>query len=91
MPVTAMQVGIMRALVQQRRVPVSVTMGLADRIGRRMVVVMVDVMHLAMLMLEWGIRVVMIVRPGEVKIDANPHQQRGTAPRQKGGGQGCCR
>ena len=69
--VAVMQVGIVRMLVQKPRVPVSVAMRLA---GRRVLVLVMDVMHVAMFMLERFMQMLVVVRLREVQIDADPHQ-----------------
>ena len=69
--VAVMQVRIVRMLVQKPRVPVSVAMRLA---GRRVLVLVMDVMHVAMFMLERFMQMLVVVRLREVQIDADPHQ-----------------
>ena len=76
MPVTVMQIRIMRMLVQNPRMPMPVAMRFSSRIGRCMVVLVVDVMHVAMLMLEKLMQVFVVVRLGEVEIYPNAHEQR---------------
>ena len=71
-----MQVRIVRMLVQKPRVRVPVAVRLAGRRVGRMLVLVMDVMHVAMLMLERLMQMLMIMRLGEVQIDANAHQQR---------------
>ena len=75
MPVTVMQVRIMRMLVQNLRVPVPVAMGLSVRIIRHVIVLVMDVMHVPMLVLERLVKVLVLVRLGKMQIDANPHKQ----------------
>jgi len=69
-----MQVGIVRMLVQKPRVPVPVAMRLAGRRVRRVLVLVMDVMHVAMFMLERFMQMFVVVRLREVQIDADPHQ-----------------
>ena len=63
----------MRMLMQNPRVPVPVAMRLSARIGRRMIVLVMAIVHVAMLMFERLMHVLVVVRLGEVQIDANPH------------------
>jgi hypothetical protein len=72
--VAVMQVGIVRMLVQKPRVPVPVAMRLAQRRVRRVLMLVMDVMHVAMFMLERFMQMLVVVRLGEVEIDADPHQ-----------------
>ena len=72
--VAVMQVGIVRMLVQHPRVPVPVAMRLAGRRIRRVLVLVMDVMHVAMFMLERFMQMLVVVRLREVQIDADPHQ-----------------
>src|SRR6266850_1061878 len=51
-------------------------MRLRGRIARLMFMLMVDVMHVPVLMLERLMQMLVLVRFGEVQIDADPHQQR---------------
>ena len=78
MVVPVMQVRIMRMLVQKPRVPVPVAMRLAGRRARPVLMLVMDVMHVAMLMLERLMEMLVLVRLGKVQIDPNPHQQRRT-------------
>src|SRR5437879_4667947 len=75
MLVTVMQIRIMRMLVQNPRVPVSVAMRLPGRIVGRMLVLVVDVMYMTVLMLERLMVVFMVVRLSQVQIDADHHEQ----------------
>jgi hypothetical protein len=52
MLMTVMQIRVMRMLVQNQRMPVPVAVGLSGQIGRCMVVLVVDVMHVPMFVLE---------------------------------------
>src|SRR5215468_199471 len=76
MLMAVMQVGIVRMLVQKPRVSVPVAMRLTRRRFRRMLMLVMDVMHVAMFMLEWFMQMLVVVRLGEVQINANAHQQR---------------
>ena len=62
-------------LVQNSRMPVPMAMRLVGRRGRVLMLVM-EVMHVAMFMLERFMQMLVVVRLGEVQIDANAHQQR---------------
>ena len=75
MPVTVMQVRIMRVLVRKVRVSVPVAMRLSDRIARCVIVLVMDVMHVPMLVFERLVQVLVLVCFGPVQIDANPHEQ----------------
>jgi len=70
-----MQVRIMRMLVQNLRVLVPVAMGLSVRIIRHVIVLVMDVMHVPMLVLERLVKVLVLVRLGKMQIDTNPHKQ----------------
>jgi hypothetical protein len=74
MMMTVMQVRIMRMLVQDSRVLMPVTMRLSHRIGQCVLVLVVDVVHVPVLMLEGLMQVLVIMGLGEVQIDADPHQ-----------------
>ena len=63
-------------LMQKPRVSVRVAMRLPGRIARRMFMLVVDVMHVPVLMLERLMQMLVVVRLGEVQIDADPHEQR---------------
>jgi len=63
-------------LVQNSRMPVPMAMRLVGRRVRRVLMLVMEVMHVAMFMLEWFMQMLVVVRLGEVQIDANPHQQR---------------
>ena len=89
-----MKVRIVRMLVQNPRVPVPVAMRLTRRRVRRVFMLVMDVVRVAMFMLERFMQMLVVVRLGEVQIDANAHQQRrahderGSASRQTAGAQG---
>jgi hypothetical protein len=72
--VAVMEVRIVRMLVQNPRVPVPMAMRLARRRARRMFMLVMDVMHVAMFMLDRLMHMLVIVRLDEVQIDAHPHQ-----------------
>jgi hypothetical protein len=74
---SVMQVRIVRMLVQNPRVPVPMAMRLAGRRVRRMFVLVMDFMHVAMFMLKRVMQMLMIMRLGEVQI----HTDRPAAPR----------
>ena len=61
MLVTMMQVRVMRMLVQNPRVPVPVAMGLPARIGRRVVVLVMDIVDLSLLVLERLMQVLLVM------------------------------
>ena len=61
-----MQVGIVRMLVQKPRVPVPVAMRLTRRRVRRVLMLVMDVVHVAMFMLERFMQMLVVVRLGEV-------------------------
>ena len=63
-------------LVQHPRVPVPVAMRLTRRDVRRVLMLVMDVVHVAMFMLERVMQMFVVMRLGEVQIDADPHQQR---------------
>jgi len=74
--VPVMQVGIVRMLVQKPRVPVPVAMRLTRRRVRSVFMLVMDVVHVAMFMLERLMQMLVVVRLGEVQINTNAHQQR---------------
>jgi len=57
-------------------VPVRVAVRHHGRIARLMFMLMVDVMHVPVLMLERLMQVLMVVSLCQVQIDADSHQQR---------------
>src|SRR6516165_11744343 len=71
-----MEVRIVRVLVQHPRVPVPVAMRLTRRRVRRVLMLVMDVVHVAMFMLERFMQMLVVVRLGEVQINSNAHQQR---------------
>ena len=74
MLVPVMQVRIMRMFVQKPWVPVPVVMRLAGRRARPVLMLVMDVMHVPVLMLERFMQMLVVVRLREVQIDADPHQ-----------------
>ena len=77
MLVAVMQVRIMRMLVQKPGVCVPMAMRLAGRCVGRVRMLVMNIVHVAMLMLERLMQMFVLVRLGEVQIDANAHQQSG--------------
>ena len=77
MLVTVMEIRVMRMLVPNPQVAVPVAVGLFARIGRLMVVLVMDIVDVAMLVLERLMQVLVVMRLGKVQIDANPHEQCG--------------
>src|SRR6516165_9095421 len=75
MLVTVMEVRVMRMLVPNPQVPVPVAVRLSAWIGVSMVVLVMDIVDVAMLVLERLVQVLVVMRLGEVQIDANPHEQ----------------
>src|SRR6516165_6035362 len=75
MLVTVMEVRVMRMLVPNPQVPVPVAVRLSAWIGVSMVVLVMDIVDAAMLVLERLVQVLVVMRLGEVQIDANPHEQ----------------
>ena len=71
------QIGIMRVLVDERQVAMGMAVRLAPRIVRPMRVLMVRVMGVAVLVLERLVPVLVLMRLGEVQIEADRHQQPG--------------
>ena len=78
MLVTVVEIRVMRMPVPNPQVAVPVAVGLSVRIGRRMVVLVMDIVDVTMLVLERLVQVLVVMRLGEVQIDANPHEQCGT-------------
>lgn len=72
MPV--MQVGKVRVPVDQRRMGVYMRMRFARRIVRRMRMLMVFVMHMAMAVRDGIVRVFVLVPFGQMQPDADGHQ-----------------
>jgi len=72
MLMTVMPVGVMQMLMPNPRVPVPVAMRLSGRIGRCMVVPVMDIVHMAMFMSERLMQVLEVVHLGEVQMDATP-------------------
>ena len=66
MLVAVMQIGIVRMLVPNPRVPVQMAMRLTRRRVRRVLMLVMDVMHVAMFMLDRFMQMLVVVRLGEV-------------------------
>jgi len=75
MPVV--QIRIVRVLVQERRMAMPVRMGLARRIVGAVLVPVMLVMHMAVVMFEDLVRVLVLVHLGQMQIDAKHHERRG--------------
>ena len=69
-----MQVGIMRVLVDETAMLVRMTVRFADRIGRRMRVPMMHVMHMPVLVKERVVHVLVLVFFGEMQIHPRRHE-----------------
>ena len=69
-----MEVRIVLMLVQNPRMPVPVAMRLTRRDVRRVLMLVMDVVHVAMFMLERVMQMFVVMRLGEVQIDANAYQ-----------------
>ena len=76
MLMAVMQVGIVRMLMQKPRVHVPVAMRLTRRCVGRVLMLVMNIVHVPMLVLEWLMQMRMVMRLSEVQIDANPHQHR---------------
>ena len=76
--VAVVQVGIMRVLVHDPRVPVRVAVRLSGRIIPGMPVLVVGVVHMPVLVLERLMHVLVVMRLHEMQVDPDPHQHRGT-------------
>ena len=61
MPVAVMHVRVVWMLVQDPRVPVPVAMGLPARIGRRVVVLVMDIVDVSLLVLERLMQVLLVM------------------------------
>ena len=83
MPVLMMQVRPMRMGMDLRLMPVGMGMGLARRIAREMLMLVMCVMHMAVRMLHRLVHVGMDMAFGEVKPCANGHQQSGKHQRDR--------
>src|SRR5438046_1174849 len=71
------QIGIMRVLVDERQVAMPMRVRLALRVARSMPVLVVRVMGMAVLVLERLVPMLVLMRLGEVEIEADRHQQPG--------------
>jgi hypothetical protein len=76
MLVAVMQVRIMRMLVQKLRVCVPVAMRLAGRRVGRVPMLVMNIVHVPMFMPQRLMQMLVVVRLGEVQIDADAHEQR---------------
>jgi hypothetical protein len=77
MPVTVMQIRIVRMAVPQAGVAMSVRMWLAGRIVWPMHVLMVLIVHVPMFVLNLLVQMIVFVPFHQVEIEADPHQHRG--------------
>ena len=71
MPVV--QIGVMRMTVDQPRVRMNMAMRLAAGIAIRVRVMVVQIVHMAMLVLDRLVRMRMLVPLGEMKIEPERH------------------
>ena len=78
MLMAVMQVGIVRMLMQKPQVHVPVAMRLTRRCVGRVLMLVMNIVHVPMFMLQQLMQMLMVVRFSEVQIDANPHQHRRT-------------
>jgi hypothetical protein len=74
MDVTMVQVGVMRVLVHNRRVPVPMAVRLARRVARAVAVLVVLVMHVPVLVFERLMTVLVVVGFRQVQVHANRHE-----------------
>lgn len=74
MLVPVMEVRIVGVPVRHRRVPVGVRVGLARRVIRGVFVLVMEVVDVTMGMLHRFMRVVVVVRLGDVQPHADTHQ-----------------
>jgi hypothetical protein len=74
---TVVQIGIMRVLVDERQVAMDMAVRLALGVTRPMGVLVVRVMGVAVLVLERLVPVLVLMRLGEMQIEADRHQQPG--------------
>ncbi len=75
MPVPVMQIRIVDMRVPHRLVPVPMRMGLGYL--PLMLVLVVHVMHVAVLMLQRFVRMLMVMALGQMQPKSNPHQNTG--------------
>jgi hypothetical protein len=73
-PMSVMEVRVMRMLVSHWHVPVPVAMGFTRLIVRAMRVLVVGIMSMPMLVLDRIVLVFMLMRFGQVQIKADRHQ-----------------
>ena len=77
MAVAVVQIGIMRVLVHERQVPVTVRVRLARRIARLVRVPVMRVVDMAVLVLERLVRVLVLMPLGEMEVKTDRHQHPG--------------
>jgi hypothetical protein len=73
-PMSVMEIRIMRMLVSHWHVPVPVAMGFTSLIVRAVRVLVVGIMNVPMLVLDRIVLVLMLMRFGQVQIKADRHQ-----------------
>jgi hypothetical protein len=78
MAVTVMQVGIMRVLVHDRQMAMSMRVWFYRRIAQAVRVLVVLIMHMAMLVFERLVRVLVLMPLGEMQVDPDRHQHAGS-------------
>ena len=74
MAVAVMQVGIVRVLVNDRKVHMAVRVRLANRVTGPVPMPMMLVVHVAMFVIERFVSVLVLMPLGEVQIQPDPHQ-----------------
>ena len=73
-PMSVMQIRVVRVFVRHRVVPMPMTMRLASRIIWAMCMLVVGIMSVPMLVLDRIVLVFMLMRFGQVQIEADRHQ-----------------
>ena len=73
-PMSVMQIRVVRVFVRHRVVPMPMTMRLASRIIWAMCMLVVGIMSVPMLVLDRIVLVFMLMRFGQVQINADRHQ-----------------
>jgi hypothetical protein len=73
-PMSVMEIRVMRMLVSHWHVPVPVAMGFTSLIVRAVRVLVVGIMSVPMLVLDRIVLVFMLMRFGQVQIEADRHQ-----------------
>ena len=71
-----MQIGIVRMFVHKPSMPVQMNVRLTDRIARRMRMLVMRVMEMAVLVFQGLVHMLVVVRFCQMQINADPHQQR---------------